>query len=77
MLIRRASVLLVIREDKKMRYWYAVQKNSEDNDWGTGSYDYDKAVEMAHTYSCEIIAVIDEESGNEPMCVDEIFVNEL
>ena len=49
------------------RLWYAVQKDREDNDWGTGSFDYDEAVKMAKFRGCTIIAVIDGEE-----CVDEI-----
>lgn len=63
------------------KIWYAVQKNRDDNDWGTGSFEYDEAVEMAKKYGSEsVIAAIDagyDEDGNEtadPICVAE-FVN--
>lgn len=50
--------------------WYAVVTD-EDNDWGTGSYDYQKAVEMCERYGKNAyIAVIEE--GNDPICVKEI-----
>lgn len=50
-------------------YWYAVQMDAEDNDWGTGSYDYDEAVAMAKRMGGDAqIAVIAE--GNDPICVD-------
>ena len=26
--------------------WYAIEADEDDNDWGTGSYDYDEAVRM-------------------------------
>ena len=57
----------------KKKLWYAVLKNREDNDWGYGSRDYDEAVEMLRRVSAGdgMIAVIDE-SGNEPMCIEEI-----
>ena len=49
------------------RLWYAVQQDRDDNDWGTGSFDYNAAVKMAKDYGCTIIAVIDGEE-----CIDEI-----
>ena len=49
------------------RLWYAVLTDREDNDWGTGSFDYSEAVEMAKFRDCTIIAVIDGEE-----CIDEI-----
>ena len=52
--------------------WYAIQKNREDNDWGTGSHDYNEAVQMAKEQGCAMIAVIEE--GDDPICVDEIEV---
>ena len=52
------------------RYWFAVMMDNEDNDWGTGSYNYDEAREMAIRMDAEYIAVI--EMGSDPICVDEI-----
>ena len=49
------------------RHRYAVLTDREDNDWGTGSFDYNEAVEMAKFRDCTIIAVIDGEE-----CIDEI-----
>ena len=66
-----------------MKYWYAVQMNREDNDWGTGSFDLDEAKEMAKKYPEGLIAVIDggyDENGNAttgPICVDEIWVSDF
>ena len=56
--------------------WYAVLRANDDNDWGTGSYDLDEALAMAREWREDgwedaFVAVIDE-SGNEPMCVEEI-----
>ena len=61
--------------------WYAVCKDYEDNDWGTGSYDYDEALKMAHDTDCKIIAVINEgydylNSSNDPICEELIEVEE-
>ena len=51
--------------------WYAVLRDQDDNDWGTGSYDYDTAIEMAKAYGEEArIAVIQE--GSDPVCIDVI-----
>ena len=29
------------------KYWFAVEMDEEDGDWGTGSFDWNEAVEMA------------------------------
>ena len=54
--------------------WYAVQRDRED-DWNTGSYDREEALEMARKlradYPDALIAVIDNR-GDNPVCVDEI-----
>ena len=54
------------------KLWYAVMRDSDDIDWGTGSYDYDEAVKMVQQYIPDggYIAVI--EIGNDPICIDEI-----
>lgn len=54
------------------KLWYAVMRDNDDNDWGSGSYDYDEAVEMVQKYIPDggYIAVIEE--GNDPICVEEI-----
>lgn len=54
------------------KLWYAVMRDNNDNDWGSGSYDYDEAVEMVQKYIPDggYIAVIEE--GNDPICVEEI-----
>lgn len=62
--LRKRKDLIKMTEN---RLWYAVQADREDNDWGTGSFDYDEAVEMAKYRDCTIIAVIDGEE-----CIDEI-----
>ena len=55
--------------EKKL--WYAVMRDREDNDWGTGSYNLEEAREMVKRYPEGYIAVIDEGDGD-PICVDEI-----
>ena len=54
--------------------WYAVMKNRED-DWGTGSYNLDEAIEMARMqrkdYPETVVAVIDNHTSN-PVCIKEI-----
>ena len=59
-------------------YWYAVQKNVED-DWGTGSFDRGEAVKMAailkaNGYNDALVAVID--NAGDPVCVEEIDIDE-
>ena len=53
-------------------YWYAVMKDTEDNDWGFGSFNLKEAKEMVKQYIKDggYIAVIDE--GADPVCIDEI-----
>lgn len=48
--------------------WYAVEMNEEDNDWGTGSYDYKEAVAMAERMEARYIAVIDLSGGDGGVC---------
>ena len=57
------------------RIWYAVMRDLEDNDWGTGSFDLDEATRRvkqmrANEEPDAYIAVIDD--GDVPVCVDEI-----
>ena len=65
------------QEDIKMKntMWYAVMRDNDDTDWGTGSNNMDEAIEMAKKYRADgyedaYIAVIDD--GDDPTCVDEI-----
>lgn len=53
-------------------YWYAVMKDTEDNDWGYGSFNLEEAKEMVKQYIKDggYIAVIDDRA--DPVCVDEI-----
>lgn len=57
---------------KVLDKWYAVMMDKEDNDWGTGSFDYNEAVKMAQEMGAELIAVI---SGD--YCVDEISAEDF
>lgn len=60
----------------KNKIWYAVMSDLEDNDWGTGSFDYDEALEMVKPFIPDggYIAVIDD--GDDPICIDEIHFDE-
>lgn len=49
--------------------WYAVLKDEQDDDWGTGSFDRAEAIKMMQEYEDGMIAVIDLH-GN--VCVEEI-----
>jgi hypothetical protein len=67
--------------DKK--YWYALQKREDDNDWGTGTYDKDEAIRIAKEDNFFRIAVIDEgidplgmQENNDPLCVNELINGE-
>lgn len=58
-------------EVKTMAKWYAVMANADDDDWGTGSYCYDEAVCMAHTFGPDAYIAVIEESADK-VCVEEI-----
>ena len=51
-------------------YWFAIQMDREDTDWGTGSYDLDEAMAKAADNGARYIAVIDE--TDDPICIDMI-----
>lgn len=53
-----------------MKKWYAVEKNADDFDWGTGSYDYDESVDMAKEYGEEARIAVIVEGGPDPICVE-------
>lgn len=55
--------------------WYAVMMDNDDSDWGYGSDNMDKAIEMAKEARANgnedaYIAVIAD--GADPICVDEL-----
>lgn len=62
--------------------WYAVLQDVGDNDWGTGSFDWNEAVAMAKQWGYECIAEIYggyDANGNpssNPICVAEYFSGE-
>ena len=61
------------------KYWYAIERDDEDDDWGTGSYNLEEAREMLREYKTSWpedwangrIAVI--EDSKDPICVDVLF----
>lgn len=58
------------------KIWYALMKDRDDTDWGTGTRNREEAIETVKSWRKDVypeayIAVIDE-SGNEPMCIEEI-----
>lgn len=61
-------------DENTPKIWYAVLKDADDFDWGTGSHDKDEAVRMVkgllNEYPDAYIAVIQE--GTNPVCIDEI-----
>ena len=60
------------------RRWYAVMRDTDDTDWGTGSFDYAEAVKMVQDWRADgdadaYIAVIEVGlDGEDGTCVDEI-----
>lgn len=72
------------RREYKMekKNWYALLWDSEDTDWGTGTFDWDEAVKRAKSAGYERIAEIDggyDADGNEttdPICVAEYISGE-
>ena len=61
-----------------MKLWYAALRDNEDQDWGTGSFDFDEAVAMAKEMGEDsIVTAIDgnyDDDGNATS--DEIAVAE-
>lgn len=61
-------------ENKKL--WYAILRDEEDNDWGSGSFNKEEAINMAKAQNFKRIAVIDggyDDKGNEttdPLCIE-------
>lgn len=61
-------------ENKKL--WYAILRDEEDNDWGSGSFIKDEAISMAKAQNFKQIAVIDadyNDKGNgttNPLCIE-------
>lgn len=49
--------------------WYAVLIDEDDNDYGTGSFDFIKACEMLENLGGEKIAFVDDNDG---FCLDVI-----
>ena len=62
--------------------WYALLWDSDDTDWGTGTFDWDEAVKRAKSAGYERIAEIDggyDADGNataDPICVAEYISGE-
>ena len=55
--------------------WYAIMRDNEDQDWGTGTYNLDEARDIVQRnrdiYPDGYIAVIDNSTANQ-VCIDEI-----
>ena len=58
----------------EQKLWYACLTDTDDNDWGTGSYDLEEAkkwcMERTDIYPDAYIAVISD--GDDPVCIDVI-----
>lgn len=63
-------------EPEPEKLWYAVLTD-DDNDWGTGSTNYNEAVEIAgrlsQFYDCVIIATISESDGDKTCVSEEVI----
>ena len=71
--IEKIASMIADMVDEKMKEahpvdtaWYAVEIDEDDNDWGTGSFDYTEAVAMARRMDAKYIAVI--RLGDDPIC---------
>lgn len=63
-------------KQEKNKIWYAVMKDHDDDDWGTGSYDLEEAEAKCREYGPEAyIAAIEE--GDNPVCIEEITQDEF
>ena len=67
---------------QEAKYWDALLWDGEDNDWGTGTFNWDEAVKRAKSAGYERIAKIDggyDADGNEttdPICIAEYISGE-
>lgn len=57
------------------KLWFAILKDEDDNDWGTGSTDYAEAVEMAKASNCYAICVIAD--NKDPIAIDVIYAEDF
>lgn len=63
-------------------YWYALQVNKDDIDWGDGTYDKGEAIRIAKERNYYRIAIIDEGidpkgiEHNSPLCIGELINGE-
>lgn len=55
------------------KVWYAVDVDM-NNDWGTGSYDYEEALRLAEVYAegdtFDTVHIITVEEGNDPIAIE-------
>ena len=63
-----------IRNYNDKSIWYAVLLDEEDNDFGTGSSDFDNAVDMLVKFGGEQIVIVDESDG---FCLGEIHYDDI
>ena len=64
--------------EKKL--WYAIQIGADDNDWGYGFETMEeaeaKAQEIAQDHPEDLVRIAVIEEGNDPICVDEIIIQQ-
>lgn len=52
------------------KYFYATQRDEEDDDWGFGSYDLLEACEMIKPYLDDGGRIAKIKMGEDPVCVE-------
>lgn len=64
--------------EKKL--WYAIQIGADDNDWGYGFETMEeaeaKAQEIAQDHPEDLVRIAVIEEGNDPICIDEIIIQQ-
>ena len=57
-------------ENRKI--WYAVLRDEDDNDWGSGSEDRAEALQMAEEIGEDAYVAVIDVTDDDPLCIDEI-----
>ena len=64
--------------EKKL--WYAIQIGADDNDWGYGFETMEEAEanaqEIAQDHPEDLVRIAVIEEGNDPICIDEIIIQQ-
>ena len=67
--------------EKKL--WYAIRVGADDNDWDYWDYGFEtmeeaeaKAQEIAQDHPEDLVRIAVIEEGNDPICIDEIIIQQ-